>query len=248
MIRLILTLLYIPPAFVVTLPAFLVILLISLIDRNAGDKAAFRFVQLVFKGLLFVCGVKVTVIGRERIPADRPVLFIGNHRSAFDIIISLSNLPCRTSYLAKKELGKIPYLNLWMHKLHCVLVDRGNARAAVAVIKDSIHLIEEGISIFIYPEGTRNKGEENQLLPFKPGSFKVAQRTGCPIVLVALNNSRSIFEAQAPRIRGSHVILEFSEPIDPMTVTQGDYKLISAHCSGMLEAMVDQNAKMLQEA
>lgn len=104
-------------------------------------------------------GVKVTVIGEENVP-DEPVLFIGNHRSFFDILLTYSRCRNLTGYVAKKEMEKIPLLSTWMRFVHCLFLDRENPKEGLKTILQAIDYVKNGISICIFPEGTRNKGEE----------------------------------------------------------------------------------------
>ena len=113
------------------------------------------------------------------------------------------------------------------------------------MLLQAIEHIKSGVSICIYPEGTRSKGEELQVLPFKEGSFKIATKSGCPIVPVAISNSVQILEAHFPRIKKTHVILEYGTPIDPKELTAEEQKVIGATCRGRIETMLIENAKEL---
>ena len=164
--------------------------------------------------ILKMTGVKVTVIGEENVP-DEPVLFIGNHRSFFDILLTYSRCKNLTGYVAKKEMEKVPLLSTWMHFVYCLFLDRENPKEGLKTILQAIDYVKKGISICIFPEGTRNKGEELTMLPFKEGAFKIATKTGCPIVPISMNNTAEIFENHFPKIKKTHVVLEYGTPIYP---------------------------------
>ena len=72
--------------------------------------------------------------------------------------------------------------------------------------------MKNGISICIFPEGTRNKVADT-FLPFHEGSFKIAQKAGCPIVPITINNSSAILEDHFPKIKKAHVIIEYGKPV-----------------------------------
>ena len=147
----------------------------------AADISQLRMVQWGFKCILALAGVKLTVSGEEHIPKDTAVLYIGNHRSFFDIVITYSRCPGLTGYVAKDSMLKVPLLSVWMKRLHCLFLNRDNVKEGLKTILTGIDQIKHGISICIFPEGTRAKGEdETQLLPFKEGSMKMASKTGCP--------------------------------------------------------------------
>jgi 1-acyl-sn-glycerol-3-phosphate acyltransferase len=98
--------------------------------------------------------------------------------------------------------------------------------------------MKNGISIFIFPEGTRNKHEEPLLLPFKEGSFKMAEKSGCPIVPVALTNTREIFENHLPFVHPCKVIIEYGTPIHPNELSKEEKKHLGGYTQKMIEEML----------
>ena len=120
----------------------------------------------------------MNVIGRENIPDDRAVLYVGNHRSYFDIVIGYTLIKGQCGFVAKKEMEKIPLLSIYMKYLHCLFLDRENIKEGLKTILVGIDKIKNGISVWIFPEGTRNKAEqETDLLDFKEGSMKTVSYT-----------------------------------------------------------------------
>ena len=94
----------------------------------------------------------------------------------------------------------------------------------------------------IFPEGTRSKNEsELELLPFHEGSFKIATKSGCPIVPVCISNSSSLFEDQFPRIRPAHVIIEYGKPIYPKELSREDQKFIGKYVQNIIEETLKKN-------
>lgn len=168
-------------------------------------------VKISFGVLLLIAGIRKTIIGVERVPRDRPVLFVINHRGFFDVILSLYSVPVLTGFVSKLEIKKVPILSTWMTYINCVFIDRHNAREGIKAILKGIENIKNGTSMFISPEGTRNKGEG--LLPFKPGSLKIAEKTGCPIVPVAITRADEALEKHLPWIRSAKMTIEYGEPI-----------------------------------
>lgn len=110
------------------------------------------------RGILKVTGVSLSVEGLENIPKDTPCVFVGNHRSYYDIPLLLASLDKPHGILAKEELEKIPLLNRWMKLLGCVFVQRDDLRASVRALNDATAIVESGKSFVIFPEGTRYKG------------------------------------------------------------------------------------------
>ena len=122
------------------------------------------------RGILRVTGARMTVEGQKNIPAG-PCVFVGNHRSYYDIPILLTALDAPHGILAKEELEKIPLLNRWMKLLGCVFVKRDDIRASVKALNDATAIVESGRSFVIFPEGTRYKGEEGGAGEFKAFIF-----------------------------------------------------------------------------
>ena len=185
--------------------------LISKINEKTAQKMSQRIVAFIFNCILFLSGVKKDVIGIERIPKDRTVLYAMNHRGFFDVILALATVPGLAAFVSKKEIAKVPGLRLWMRNINCVFLDRENPREGIKAILKGIQNINNGTSMFICPEGTRNTGEE--LLPFKPGSLKIAEKSGCPVVPVAVTHAEKVFENQKPWLRPYQMTIEYGEPI-----------------------------------
>ncbi len=244
MIRTIFALLFIILFLIVGIPILGVEWIIGKFNKQAADISQLRIVQWAFKVILFICGTKVTVIGEENVPKDEPVLYIGNHRSIFDIVITYARCPRLTGYISKKSVEKVPLLNLWMKRLHCLFIDRENVKEALKTILSGIDNVNNDISMCIYPEGTRNK-TEGELLPFKEGSFKIAEKTGCAIIPMALSNSAEIFENHFPFIKKTHVVLEYGTPIYPKDLDKETKKKIGIHCQELLLKMLEKNNELV---
>ena len=166
MIRFIFVVIFLITYLILSIPVFFIEWLIGKCNRKARDYSSLRIVQWGFKIILKITGVKVTVIGEENVP-DEPVLFIGNHRSFFDILLTYSRCKRLTGYVAKDSMEKIPLLSTWMRYLYCLFLNRENPKEGLKTILQAIEYVKKGISICIFPEGTRNKGEELSMLPFK---------------------------------------------------------------------------------
>ena len=230
---------------ILSIPVFFVEWLIGKFTPHARDISSLRIVQWGFKVILKMTGVKVTVIGEENVP-DEPVLFIGNHRSFFDILLTYSRCRNLTGYVAKKEMEKIPLLSTWMRFVHCLFLDRENPKEGLKTILQAIDYVKNGISICIFPEGTRNKNADDlELLPFHDGSFKIASKTGCAIIPMALNNTVEIFEAHMPKIKSTHVVLEYGKPIYVKDLPKEDQKHLGAYTQNIIHDMLEKNKPLV---
>lgn len=242
MIRFILILLVIGLFFVLTPITWLIQWIIGRFDAKRGELCALHMVQTAFRVIEFLTGSSVTVIGKENIPNDTAVLYILNHRSMLDIILTYARCPGLTGYVAKKELEKYPFLSWWMKWLHCLFLDRSNLKEGLKTILTAIEQVKSGISIAIFPEGTRSKTEhETEMLPFHEGSFKIASKTGCPIVPVAITGSVNIFEAHFPKIKPASVIIEYGKPIYPKELSKEDQKFLGRYTQEIIREMLEKN-------
>lgn len=218
--------------------------LIGKINKRAKDYSSLRIVQWGFRVILAIGGVKITVIGKENMP-DEAALYVGNHRSYFDILLMYVQCKRLTGFVAKDSIGKVPSLRVWMRYLYCLFLDRKDIKQGMKTILQAIEYVKQGISICIFPEGTRNDGEELSILPFKEGSFKIALKTGCPIVPVAINNSAEIFENHIPKLRKTHVVMEYGKPIYPKDLTRDEQKVIGATCYDIIKETILRNSKLV---
>lgn len=212
MIRLLFVSIFLILFLVLSIPIMFAEWIIGKFNPDMKSHSSLAIVNWAFGCVRFLAGTKVDYIGEENIPTDTPVLYVGNHRSFFDIVLTYVKVPRPTGYIAKKEIEKVPLLNVWMRNLHCLFLDRKDVRAGMNTILTAIDLMKNGKSMCIFPEGTRNK-EEGTLLPFHEGSFRIAAKAGCPILPMTINNSAAIFENQLPFIKKAHVIIEYGKPI-----------------------------------
>lgn len=235
MIRIILVLLTLFSFLILGIPVLGLFWILKKFNPYLADLWSLRLVQLTFRWMLFLSGVQVTVLGEEHCPKDA-ALYIGNHRSFFDILITYSRCKDLTGFVAKEEMEKIPLLRIWMRRLYCLFLNRENPREGLKTILTAIEYVKSGISIFIFPEGTRNQGEEGSLLPFHAGSLKIAEKSGASIVPFVLSNTHAILEAQFPKIRPTKVTLEYLPPIDPSTLSPEKKKTL---CRDLEELLRD---------
>lgn len=208
-------------------------------DPHARDLETIKMVRSVFGLLLKLAGVTVTVKGAENIPEDTAVLYVGNHRSYFDILTGYTTVPTLLGFVAKKEMEKIPILRTWMVNVNCLFLDRRNIKEGLKTILLGIEKVKNGVSIWIFPEGTRNTNDDiTELLPFKEGSLKIAEKSGCPVVPVAITGTAEILEKHFPFIRPSHVTIEFGEAFYIKELPAEDRKRAGAYSEARIREML----------
>ena len=244
MIRFIIGCIFLGTFLILSYIAFPIEWLIGKINKRAKDYSSLRIVQWGFGVILRIAGTKITVIGKENMP-DEAALYVGNHRSFFDILIMYVQCKDLTGFVAKDSLGKIPSLRVWMRYVYCLFLDRKDIKQGLKTILQAIEYVKQGVSIAIFPEGTRNTGEELSMLPFKEGSFKIALKTGCPIVPVAINNSAEIFENHLPKLKKTHVVIEYGKPIYPSELDNDEKNHVGVSCQNIIREMLQVNSKLV---
>lgn len=239
MIRLFFFLIY---AIIIIIATPFLFLFMHLFWRNKTEKRdrfCQSFVRMVFKQVLFITGVKTTVKGLENIPKDTAVLYVGNHRSYFDILISYIYFKTPTGYIAKKEMENIPLLRTWMKYIHCLFLDRTSPKEGLKTILAGIDNVKNGYSVVIFPEGTRS--ETDEILPFKEGSLKIAEKSGCPIIPIIQNNTSAAFEDHIPFLKKCHTVIEFGKPIIISELSPEDKKFLGAYTQKIIQEIHEKN-------
>jgi 1-acyl-sn-glycerol-3-phosphate acyltransferase len=119
-------------------------------------------------------------------------------------------------------------------------------KQSMKVILTAIDHIKNGISIFIFPEGTRNREQEDSanVLTFKDGSFKIAQKTGCKIVPVAITGTAEIFENHFPWVKPSKVVIEYGKPVTYKDLDPADQKHVGAYFQNEIHQMLESHKKL----
>lgn len=170
-------------------------------------------------------------------PKDEPIMYIGNHRSYVDILAGYCTVPTLTGFVSKDGLSKVPCIGTWMRFLKCLFLKRGDGKQSIQIILKGIEQIKQGFSVFIMPEGTRNRKEK--LLPFHEGSFKLSTKTGCAIVLVAMKNTDKVVGNHFAWFRPMKVSVVYGAPVYPDSLEPEERKFIGAHMHKIMEEMLD---------
>ena len=177
-----------------------------------------RIARIWGRGVLLVSRVRVSVKGLSQINPARSYIYMSNHQSNFDIPVLLAHLPVQFRWLAKAELFKIPIFSRAMRGAGYVRIDRFNRESAIQSIKEAAAKMKDGVSVMIFPEGTRS--HDGSIRPFKKGGFVMAVDTGVPIVPVILQGTLPIMDKNSWRINAGEVSLQIEKPIDTTGYTR----------------------------
>ena len=156
------------------------------------ERASYRVSQLWAWANLVACGVRVHAHRLATLDPHRAYVFMSNHVSQYDILAVVAALEeFQLRWVAKKELTRIPVFGWALRRAGHIVIDRSDTQQAIASLRAARTQLEGGISVMIFPEGTR--GVTGQpLLPFKKGGFMLALETGFPIVPLAIRGSGRI--------------------------------------------------------
>jgi len=229
---------------ILTIPLLLIEWIIGKFNMDLKNRSSLACVLFAFRICLKISGAKITYLGEDRIPLDTAVLYVPNHRSFFDILLTYVRVPGPTGYVAKNSLAKWPLLSNWMRNLHCLFLDRKNIKEGMKTILAAIEKMKSGISICIFPEGTRNKVNDT-FLPFHAGSLKIAEKSHCPIIPVAIVNASAMLEDQFPKVKPVKVIIEYGEPIYPDKLDKNQKKNLCSIVEAKIAKMYFKNKELL---
>ena len=177
--------------------------------------------------------IRVHVSGREKIPEDTKVLFVGNHRSNFDPIVTWYALKkWKIAFVSKPSNFKIPFFGRIIRKCCFMPIDRENPRKAIPTINRAAKLLrKQEVSIGIYPEGTRSKSCE--LLPFHNGVFKIAQKAEMPVVVLCVTGTEKV--AKRTPFRRTDVYLDVLEVFSAQSIKETKTEIIGTSVRRLIE-------------
>ncbi len=186
-----------------------VIVAVSVVDprRAYGLSRCWAAVDLQLSG--------VQIQSQRLAPLDpaRPYVFMSNHASHFDALAVVAALPeFQLRWVAKRELVDVPFFGWALERAGHIIIDRSKPEQAVATLRNARTMMESGISVVIFPEGTREE-HDHELLRLKKGGFMLALETGIPIVPIAVRNSRAILSRDDWRIRAGTIDVVVGAPI-----------------------------------
>ncbi|KAF5068880.1 Acyltransferase [anaerobic digester metagenome] len=204
---------------------------------------AYHIIRNHTDSILGAAKANVITEGKENIPKQGPVLFVGNHQSLFDVVAHLNQMDQPTIFVAKKELESWPVFGKWMTDMGCLFLDREDPRAAVQVINEAARRMrEEGVNGVIYPEGTRSRS--SQVHEFQKGSFKLAEKAKAPVVPVMIDGAYRVFEGEGKLQENQTIYMKFLPPIYLDQLTKEEEKVIHK----TVRHMIEEEIRLLHEA
>jgi len=212
-------------SFLIAIPCYFVVF--SLASAKNAPRIAHRITRAWARVLFTIFLVRVKVKHRELVDENTTYVFIANHRSQLDIPSYL--LACNNTYrfLAKAELTKAPLLGYVIKRLY-ISVDRKNKEARAKSMENMMDSLRENISVFICPEGTRNKTDQ-PLIDFRDGAFRLAIAAQVPLAVLTLSNADKLLSPFRPfELSPGTITCTWSKPIPTTGMTPDDIESLKS--------------------
>jgi len=178
------------------------------------------YARLWGKVALLANRVKVRVEGLEHLKGEGPYIFMSNHQGSYDIFALLGHLPFQFKWLAKKELFSIPFFGWTMAAAGYISIDREGTRKTVEAMNEAARKIRDGMSVVIFPEGSRSP--DGSIQPFKKGGFTLAIKSRVPIVPIAINGSRDIMPKDKLTASSGGIRMRIDPPLEIQNCSMKD--------------------------
>ena len=193
-----------------------------------GGRTMLALGRVWVRWILATFQVRIDVAGLENVPTHAPIILMSNHQSLADIAAIVSTLPdsVKWRFVAKKELVRVPIFGQALVASGHIIIDRGNRERAVASLRRAAERIRSGISVIVFPEGTRSP--EGHLRRFKSGPFHLAVEAQVPIIPVTVSGSQHITPKGPLRVQAGRVKIVYGKPIPTRGVAIADRKLLAA--------------------
>ncbi|WP_317046879.1 lysophospholipid acyltransferase family protein [Algoriphagus litoralis] len=222
--------------FVLLMLIFGLFVLIPLVISQKGDKISFFFIRLWAGTWALLSGIRFEVYGLEHIANSKSYIYIFNHRSFIDAPMIPLSIPQEVRAIGKKELSRIPVFGTVIGKL-AVWVDRSDSESRRVSLEKLVQFLNQGSSIVVAPEGTRNDNSET-LLPFQKGAFRLSIETGIPILPMAIIGADQIMKRGSLLLSPGKVSVYFSAAINPPITSDDAVNEFTEKCRNRLEAMI----------
>jgi len=198
------------------------------------------FARFFAWGVVRICGMDIQVEGLSNMETGKPCIYVANHQSGIDMATFGAIYPLRTVVVGKKELLWIPFFGLFFKAAGNIIIDRQKSVSAIGGLKLAAKLIRDRkLSVWIFPEGTRN-AKQDSLLPFKKGAFCMAVQAQVPIVPVICAPVGDLVSWKNGKISPGKLRIRVLPPIETSSCTMADIEGLKQKTRGqMLEALKD---------
>lgn len=210
--------------------------------RRDRSRVARDYARMMVRLMRPALGLRTQVAGREHLVARRPCVYIANHQSMYDVPVLAELYPEDTVVIGKRELRQIPFFG-WLYAVTGnILIDRKDNPSAVGRLREAEEAImRRGVSVWIFPEGTRAT-EPGRLLPFKKGAFYMAVAASVPLVPIVVEPLTPFFDADRRHIRPGTLRIRILPPIETEGLTDADVPGLSELAHDRMQATLSELA------
>lgn len=203
---------------IIFVTAFMAVMLILVSLVTSRGDTPHKIARIWAKCILALSNIKVSVKGFSNLKPGSSYIYMANHMSNFDIPVLQAYLPVQFRWLAKAELYRIPLFGYAMKRAGYISIDRSDRKSAIESLNKAVNIIRDGVSVVIFPEGTRSNTHNVQ--PFKKGGFFLAVDSGVPIIPVIIHGTGRIMPKKKVLIKPGNVTLEIKKPIKSSDYTR----------------------------
>lgn len=197
------------------------------------------FARILAWGGLPIFGLRVRVENQQRLYVNQPCIYVSNHQSNMDIFTMSAAYPYRTVVIGKKEIKWLPIFGWFFNGSGNIMIDRSNRAHSMAGLEAAARYArDKGISIWIFPEGTRNRGKA-KMLPFKKGAFHLAITAQVPVVPMVHQYLKSYLDISKSKIHYGEVLIKVLEPISTVGMTTADVPRLLEETRRRMEAALE---------
>lgn len=198
------------------------------------------FTALFTFGCKKIMGVDVVIHNKERLTNYQPCIYLGNHQSNYDIFVQACGYTKNTVAIGKQELLYIPIFGLLFYLCGHILLDRHDRSNAIKSFeKVKNYILKNKVSVYIFPEGTRNHGA-GQLLPFKKGAFHLAIAAQVPLVPIVASPIYTLINPKEKTVTPGVINIEVLEPIPTVGKTEDDVDALVAQVQKIMQTKFSQ--------
>jgi 1-acyl-sn-glycerol-3-phosphate acyltransferase len=211
--------------------------------RIVGNpRLALRLSKVLAGIVLWIAGIKLNLEGRDRVDRSKGCVYVANHKSFTDSIALFYALPGELTFLAKKEIYKIPLVSFALRTMEIIEVNRSDPEAAAQSIERAVRYLQNGKCVILFPEGTRNRGKG--LLPFKKGAFVLAIKSQVPIVPVILYGAEKSIAPDTIFLYPATIRINILDPIETKGMDLEKRTELLEYTQALMEAAYTQNLRL----
>ncbi len=222
---------------IMTLSLPLVVLPFVLGEKRGG-RISYFFLKCWGYGFGITSLIRFKALHRERINRNEAYIYIANHNSYLDSPAFVTAIPGQCRPLGKSEMLKIPVFG-WLYPYVVVVVDRSSVASRMASMKSLKKKLTQGISVFIFPEGSMNTSD-SLLLPFYDGAFRLAVETQTPMLPMVILNSRKLLPRSRFELRPGTITTVFLDPVPVTGLTLKDIPALKERIHWAMQQVLEE--------